>query len=628
LSDALASTYSPERTQQAQMMAQFLGAPAISRTLDKLSYGEPLTTGAGGLGGTTRFNNDALEAAMTIAPMVGPAAKVAGKGAMATGRFVAPKAGQLAEQYMVKTGGILPLDVYHGTPHTLPPTARNPLGEFDASKIGTGEGAQVYGHGIYTAENPVVAKGYQEALSNPEVVLKDGTRISKPKTGSPEDVAKAWLEEAYLNGDKTPFDTAIQKVSRLRNSANSPKQFDGALNVLNEWKKSGASVDLGGNLYKIDLPDEKIAKMLDYDRPLSQQPEILKSLTPEAMGLKLRVAPQSGFMGYVTENGTPIGLQVKGATAENFRKKWLDRIAEFGEAEGGAGRVIGYLGGTSETSAAQVAEALRKAGIPGIKYLDEGSRNLANTWIVKHPQGGENVFSTKESAEAFLRKYPEDKSKLIEPKVTRNFVTFPGEEKSMTILERNGQKFDNSSLTGSKFVYPQDEALRLAQQRASLPPAQGGLGVEYNNSSVLINPKNIQPLNKIEDVEKYKNILNSMEEFGYQGRPILAYMDKGKAKALTGSHRLYAARNAGIEVPVVFVKPSVMKWEDKEGLFGTFKESIGDQRVYQHLKAAGDDTAASLAKLEDTVLSSAAPDLLAGQSPQQAPKFDNSALMK
>jgi hypothetical protein len=29
---------------------------------------------------------------------------------------------------------------------------------------------------------------------------------------------------------------------------------------------------------------------------------------------------------------------------------------------------------------------------------------------------------------------------------TRNFVVFPGEEKSMTILERNGQKFDNSAL--------------------------------------------------------------------------------------------------------------------------------------------------------------------------------------
>jgi hypothetical protein len=44
--------------------------------------------------------------------MVAPAARMVGKGAVETGRFVAPKAGQLAEQYMVNTGGILPLDVY------------------------------------------------------------------------------------------------------------------------------------------------------------------------------------------------------------------------------------------------------------------------------------------------------------------------------------------------------------------------------------------------------------------------------------------------------------------------------------------------------------------------------------
>jgi len=124
----------------------------------------------------------------------------------------------------------------------------------------------------------------------------------------------------------------------------------------------------------------------------------------------------------------------------------------------------------------------------------------------------------------------------------------------------------------------------------------------FKDASVLINPKNLKPLNKVEDVEKYKTIVNSMEKSGYQGRPILAYMDKGKAKALTGSHRIFAAREAGIDVPVVFVNPSVMKWEDKSGLFGTFKESIKDQRVYNYLKAAGDDVAASLSKLEDSVV--------------------------
>ena len=52
------------------------------------------------------------------------------------------------------------------------------------------------------------------------------------------------------------------------------------------------------------------------------------------------------------------------------------------------------------------ANTMRQAGIPGIKYLDKGSRGAG--------------------------------------KGTRNFVVFPGEEKSMTILERNGQPGQNS----------------------------------------------------------------------------------------------------------------------------------------------------------------------------------------
>ena len=47
--------------------------------------------------------------------------------------------------------------VWHGSPHKFE--------AFDASKIGTGEGAQAYGHGMYFAESPDVAKSYQQALT-------------------------------------------------------------------------------------------------------------------------------------------------------------------------------------------------------------------------------------------------------------------------------------------------------------------------------------------------------------------------------------------------------------------------------------------------------------------------------
>ena len=50
------------------------------------------------------------------------------------------------------------ITAYHGSPHEFD--------QFDTSKIGTGEGAQSYGHGLYFAESEPVAKKYRDKLSN------------------------------------------------------------------------------------------------------------------------------------------------------------------------------------------------------------------------------------------------------------------------------------------------------------------------------------------------------------------------------------------------------------------------------------------------------------------------------
>ena len=307
-------------------LLDMLGVGDVQKTAEALSYGNRVGTGAGM---TYQPLPETLGAAMTVAPMVAPAARMAGQGAMATGRFVAPKAGQLAEQYMVRTGGILPLDVYHGTPHTLPPTPNNPLGEFDASKIGTGEGAQSYGHGIYTAENPVVATGYAEQLSTAQGPLGD--------------VAKYWRK----NGGESAF-RAFAKDAGLP-----PAEIESTANVIRNT----------GNLYKVDLPDEKIAQMIDFDKYLSEQSKAVQDI----------------LLPYQKEIGGSFGTgeQTLKAIAFERRMKGLD------------------------DSPAAVAQQLKEMGIPGVQYLDAGSRNVA--------------------------------------KGTRNFVVFPGEEKSMTILERNGQ---------------------------------------------------------------------------------------------------------------------------------------------------------------------------------------------
>lgn len=110
LSDFIAQGYDPRRTQQMQGISKFLMAPEISQTLDRLSYdpsGRSLFTGAGGLGGTTRMRPEALDAALTLAPMAGPAARLAGRGAVATGRTLGPTAANMAENYLQQQGLML-----------------------------------------------------------------------------------------------------------------------------------------------------------------------------------------------------------------------------------------------------------------------------------------------------------------------------------------------------------------------------------------------------------------------------------------------------------------------------------------------------------------------------------------
>jgi len=67
---------------------------------------------------------------------------------------IVPGVGALAR---IGGNAAIPLmTAFHGTPHRF--------SKFDMSKIGTGEGAQAYGHGLYFAESEGVAKSYQMQL--------------------------------------------------------------------------------------------------------------------------------------------------------------------------------------------------------------------------------------------------------------------------------------------------------------------------------------------------------------------------------------------------------------------------------------------------------------------------------
>lgn len=384
LSDAINSGVgymkSPQRTQQLQGLGRLIESTGIPYTVESLSYdptGRGLFTGAGGLGGTTRMRPQALEAAMTVAPFGGPVARVAGRGAMATGR-----AGErLAERYVpqvMERGGLgaemlsamsnrtmSPLDVYHGSPYKLQPTATSQLGEFDASKIGTGAGAQRYGYGIYTSESPQFADMFAVRRGLPDlegIARQNGLELSQD--ARTELMRQATRDNAGKPARGMRGDNYIDPAAaarKLQNASIEARQMpaDKLQNTIREFQEQNRAY-----LYKADLPDEKIAKMLDFDKHLSEQSlEIQKILLP-----------------YQKEIGTSFGTggQILKEIAFERKMKGLD------------------------DSPAAVAQQLRDMGIPGVTYKDLD---------------------------------------------TRNFVTFPGEEKSMRILERNGETAVNPFYT-------------------------------------------------------------------------------------------------------------------------------------------------------------------------------------
>ena len=70
--------------------------------------------------------------------------------------------------YVLSAAGLLPfvpsasqvkqgIKAYHGSPHDFD--------KFSTEQIGTGEGAQAYGHGLYFAETEDVAKEYRDQLT-------------------------------------------------------------------------------------------------------------------------------------------------------------------------------------------------------------------------------------------------------------------------------------------------------------------------------------------------------------------------------------------------------------------------------------------------------------------------------
>lgn len=246
----------------------------------------------------------------------------------------------------------------HGSPHAFE--------KFDFSKIGTGEGAQAYGHGGYFGQgfDSPVAKSYAEELGG--MALKDSLGNKFVNYGDydiPISLLKRFSKDAdpYQSSEKYMRDAVVSgKTDDFYGYVNGIKQ-------LQSLKKRGYSLQDDSHIYNVELKWPNAAKeasdplsehhLLDWDAPYEQQPQNIQDLfaqTHESVVNK-RTGIREGLRQKFAAQGkvAPIREQMSPITGQQL----YDQIA-------------------SELNSRELASKyIDQQGIPGIRYLDQGSRS-------------------------------------------------------------------------------------------------------------------------------------------------------------------------------------------------------------------------------------------------------------
>lgn len=243
---------------------------------------------------------------------------------------------------------------YHGSPHDFD--------RFDLSKIGTGEGAQAYGHGLYFAENEEIARYYRDALSG----VGQWGNYRPPNKGSYADRIAS-----LFGNDGSKFSKNGRDITDIARSIVGRPKYEDGLDVYefsdgSQLRVSDGGWDISsppspGFMYEVQINADP-SHFLDWDKPLSEQGPIVQNAAKEIQDIY-------GSMGTNALSGDVRGSQ-------------LAQIMASKDLSG---------------SPVRASQDLSAAGFPGIKYLDSGSRAAGD--------GSRNYVVFNDKLIEILRKY-------------------------------------------------------------------------------------------------------------------------------------------------------------------------------------------------------------------------------
>lgn len=166
---------------------------------------------------------------------------------------------------------------WHGSSHDFD--------KFDLGYIGTGEGAQAHGWGLYFAGNKDISQGYANKLSNPVGEVKVAGIIYSIGRGG-----GSWRVRNIATGELISKMKIVKAISALyteqgkdkalkylKDKADQTRKFKKIWIDAYNWLKNQEVDDSqwhNGKLYEVEIPD--IGTLLDEQKSLSEQPSKVK----------------------------------------------------------------------------------------------------------------------------------------------------------------------------------------------------------------------------------------------------------------------------------------------------------------------------------------------------------------
>jgi hypothetical protein len=301
------------------------------------------------------------------------------------------------------------LRLYHNSPHDFD--------RFSMSQIGTGEGAQAYGHGLYFAESPSVSgrggdywrQFFNKMPSGPERTATGAMYANKfdPEKAALQLESNFRYHAARAKPGSYGDGPEVEEGHRLLAEENQQ-----ALDMI----RSGKIV--GPRTYEVNV-NANPEDFLDWDKLLGEQsPQIRDAFA--SLGTPERLANVRGEDAY-----RALGDQM-GALEWPIGADATTRKSFYSDA------------------AVKSSEALREAGIPGIRYLDAGSRgrpyqvDLAYKGRPFEEGYFEPQFArSKEEAENIAKEYRgKGYDANVRDVATRNYVVF--DENLIEIVRKYG----------------------------------------------------------------------------------------------------------------------------------------------------------------------------------------------